>query len=129
MRWSRLVVALLLALACGGSGAENAAVPPITAQQLALLIAQGSPPVVLDVRSREEYAKGHIPGALNIPHDELAGRLSEIPGDPSEEIVVHCQGGGRAGMAEEVLREHGYTDVRDLVGHWQGWQEANLPRE
>lgn len=128
MNRMRGVVALGLVLACGGSGAETPAAT-ITAQQLALRIARGSPPVVLDVRTREEYAQGHIPGALNIPHDELAGRLSEIPGDPSEEIVVHCQSGRRAGMAEQVLREHGYTDVRDLVGHWQGWQAANLPRE
>lgn len=124
-----LLAAVLLLFACNGPGGEGAAVAPIAADQLAERIAAGSPPVVLDVRSREEFARGHIPGAVNIPHDELAGRLAEIPGDPSQEIVVHCQSGRRAGMAENVLREHGYTNVRDLTGQWQGWQAAGLPRE
>jgi len=124
-----LFAAVLLLFACNGSGAESTAVAPIAADQLAERIAAGASPVVLDVRSREEYARGHIPGAVNIPHDELAGRLAEIPGSPSQEIVVHCQSGRRAGMAENVLREHGYSNVRDLTGHWQGWQAAGLPSE
>jgi len=124
-----LLAAVLLLFACNGSGAGDAAAAPIAADQLAERIAAGSPPVVLDVRSQEEFARGHIPGAINIPHAELAGRLTEIPGDSSREIVVHCQSGRRAGMAEDVLREHGYTNVRDLTGHWQGWQAAGLPSE
>jgi rhodanese-related sulfurtransferase len=129
---ARLLAAIgsaLLLLACNGPGSEGPAATPIAADRLAERILAGSPPLVLDVRTREEYARGHIPGAINIPHDELAGRLSELPGDPSQEIVVHCQSGRRAGMAEGVLREHGYTRLRDLTGHWQGWQAADLPSE
>jgi rhodanese-related sulfurtransferase len=126
-RRSAIAIALLT-LGCSGAGGQGAAAP-IEAQELAGRIAAGSPPVVLDVRTREEYARGHVPGAINIPHDELAGRLAELPGDRSEEIVVHCQSGRRAGMAEAVLGEHGYTQLRDLTGHWQGWQAAGLPSE
>jgi rhodanese-related sulfurtransferase len=125
----RAIAAAVLLFACNGSGAEAPAAVPIAAERLAERIAQGSSPIVLDVRTREEYARGHVPGAINVPHDELAGRLAEIPGDTSQEIVVHCQSGRRAGMAEDVLREHGYTHLRDLTGHWQGWQAANLPSE
>jgi len=102
---------------------------PIAAQDLAKRIGSGSAPVVLDVRSPEEYAAGHIPGAINIPHSELATRLAEIPGAKSTEIVVHCQAGGRAATAEKILVQEGYTDVRDLQGHFGGWSQQGLPVE
>ena len=120
--------ASLLLGACGPSGEESSGTP-ISAAQLADRIRAGSPPLVLDVRPREEYARGHVPGALNIPHDELAARLAELPGAESDEIVVHCQSGRRAGLAEATLRGSGYSNVRDLDGHWKGWQAEGLPTE
>lgn len=102
---------------------------PISAAQLADRIEAGSPPLVLDVRTREEFAQGHIPGAVNIPHDELATRLAELPIATSEEVVVHCQSGRRARAAEATLRASGQANVRNLTGHWQGWQAAGLPSE
>lgn len=104
-------------------------VGPIAADDLAQRIGKGTAPVVLDVRSPGEYAAGHIPGAINIPHDQLATRLSEIPAEKSAEIVVHCQAGGRAAKAESILVESGYTDVRDLQGHMSGWVQHGLPVE
>ncbi len=101
----------------------------ITHTELAERIQSDTAPFILDVRTPGEYAAGHIPGAVNVPHDELATRLGELPSDHSEEIVVHCQSGRRAQQAEAVLREHGYTHVRDLVGHWQAWSTAGLPVE
>lgn len=101
----------------------------IAAEDLAKRINSGTAPVVLDVRSPAEYASGHIPGAINIPHTELAARLSEIPTAKSGEIVVHCQGGGRAATAESILVSAGYTGVRDLQGHMSGWVQRGLPVE
>ncbi len=86
-------------------------------------------PLILDVRSEKEYAEGHIPGALNIPHDELLDRLSEIDVAKTEEIVVHCRSGYRAGIAEKVLIEADYSNVRDLEGHMNAWQSAGYPIE
>jgi rhodanese-related sulfurtransferase len=86
-------------------------------------------PLILDVRSEKEYAEGHIPGALNIPHDELLDRLSEIDVAKTEEIVVHCRSGYRAGIAEKVLIEADYSNVRDLDGHMNAWQSAGYPIE
>ena len=123
------VTAASLLLGACGSNVEESAGTLITADQLAHRIQAGSPPLVLDVRTREEYAQGHIPGAINIPHDELPTRLAELPIAKSEEVVVHCQSGGRARLAEEALRGSGYSNVLDLEGHWRGWQGAGLPTE
>ena len=116
-------------LAACGSGVAESAGTPISAAQLAHRIEEGSRPLVLDVRTREEFARGHIPGAINIPHDELPTRLTELPIAKSEEVVVHCQSGRRAQLAAVALRESGYSNVRDLGGHWAGWQAAGLPTD
>ncbi len=118
---------LLFVLSAACAGAEPSAT--IEPAELISRIAEGKAPFVLDVRSEKEFAAGHIPGAINIPHDALADRLSELPDDKASEIVVHCQSGRRAGMAEEVLKKNGYTGARDLVGHWKAWSKAGHPTE
>ncbi|HTT52230.1 MAG TPA: FAD-dependent oxidoreductase [Streptosporangiaceae bacterium] len=70
--------------------------------------------VLVDVRSAAEFRDGHLPGARNIPHTELRGRLSEIPaGAP---VLVYCASGYRSYLALRVLRQHGWPDVRSLSG-------------
>ncbi|MDO8438052.1 MAG: rhodanese-like domain-containing protein [Nitrosomonadaceae bacterium] len=115
-----LLLALLLffGITCH---AEKPSVGTITAAELSQRLQEPRAPVVLDVRTPGEYLSGHINGALNVPHDELERRLGEIPGDISSEIVVYCQSGRRAGVAEKILVEKGYTNIRDLAGHWQNW--------
>jgi NADPH-dependent 2,4-dienoyl-CoA reductase/sulfur reductase-like enzyme/rhodanese-related sulfurtransferase len=71
-------------------------------------------PVLLDVRSAEEFATGHLPGALNIPHTQLRERLAEIPsGRP---VLAYCASGFRSYLALRVLLQHGFDDVRSLSG-------------
>jgi len=101
--------------------------PSISPAELADRIAAESAPIVLDVRTPQEFAAGHIPGAVNIPHTELASRLSTLDFDPDQEIVVHCEQGGRASIAESILREGGYTRVRDLTGHMKAWRAGGYP--
>jgi len=127
-RWGRAIVLVLAAgfAACGGSSESDSS---ISAAALAQRIEAGTAPLILDVRSPEEYSAGHIPGSVNVPHDQLAERLAELDVSPSEEIVVHCQSGRRAGIAEGVLSDAGYTRVRDLDGHMSGWRQAGLPTE
>ena len=131
MRTPPILVAIVASFLLGacGSNVEELAGTPISADELADRIQAGSPPLVLDVRTREEYARGHIPRAINIPHDELATRIAELAITKSEEIVLHCQSGRRAQLAEATLRGNGYSNVRDLTGHWQGWQASGLPTE
>jgi len=104
-------------------------VKPIAPQELAERIQKGTAPIILDVRSREEYAGAHIPGAINIPHDQLADQLNRFPAAKSDEIVVHCERGSRAAAAEETLSAAGYKNLRDLTGHMQAWQDSGLPVE
>lgn len=123
-----MLAALAVALV-GGCGAEAPTAAAIAPEELSARLGSDGAPVILDVRTEEEFASGHIPGAVNIPHDELALRLSELVAAPDAEIVVHCERGGRAAAAEEVLRESGYSNVRDLSGHMQAWRADGLPVE
>jgi len=108
-------------------GADPAPETSVEPAELAARIADESAPIVLDVRTPEEFATGHIPGAINIPHTELADRLSGLEFDQGAEIIVHCEGGGRAKTAEAILREGGYTNVRDLRGHMRAWRSEGYP--
>ncbi len=68
---------------------------------------------VVDVRTPEEFASGHVPGAVNVPYDEIAGRLSEV-GPKDAPVIVYCRSGRRSGIAAEELKKAGYTKVFDL---------------
>jgi NADPH-dependent 2,4-dienoyl-CoA reductase/sulfur reductase-like enzyme/rhodanese-related sulfurtransferase len=70
--------------------------------------------VLLDVRSVREYDSGHLPGALNIPHTKLRGRLDEVPRDVP--VRVYCASGFRSYLALRVLRQRGWDDVASLSG-------------
>jgi len=95
----------------------------------ARLDAEDDVPRILDVRTPDEYAEGHIPGALNIPHDELAERLDELGAAKTDEIVVHCESGRRARTARRTLHDAGYRRVVLLRGHMQRWRHEELPLE
>ncbi len=85
--------------------------------------------VLLDVRSPEEFAGGHIPGARNIPHDQVAARIVELGPLRANEVVVYCRSGRRAALAIEILRAQGFGAVRHLDGDMVGWSEAGRPIE
>ncbi|HAJ37116.1 MAG TPA: hypothetical protein DCL15_15660, partial [Chloroflexi bacterium] len=78
---------------------------------------------VIDVREANEYAEGHIPGAVNIPIRTLAQNLDKVPAD--QPVLVYCASGHRAGMATAALRELGYDNVRAFSGGWKAWSGAN----
>ena len=124
----KLGVALMLAaaIACGPAASGR---PTISNTELAAKIKDGHAPLVLDVRTPEEFKSGHIPGAVNIPVDELGSRLGELKVAKGEEVVVHCERGPRAAKAEALLQQSGYTDVVDLSGHMKAWRESGLPME
>jgi rhodanese-related sulfurtransferase len=128
-----LVAALLGAVLLGSVDCRNAAEPgypaQITAVELAERVRTRAAPLILDVRSPREYSAGHVPGAINIPHTELAGRLGELGIDKPDEVVVYCLSGKRAAMAEQVLAQAGYTSVRDLEGQLRAWQGGGYPVE
>ena len=115
---------LLIALAAPAVATELRA--PIAPADAAAAIASDTPPQVLDVRTAEEFAQGHLPSATLIPHDELAARLAEL--DRDRPVLVYCRSGRRATDAEKVLAANGF-DVRQIEGSWLRWQEESLPVE
>lgn len=118
---SRVLLTALLLLSGMACHAETSAVGTITPAELSQRLKEPNPPIILDVRTRDEYSSGHIDTALNLPHDELERRLGEIPGNKVSEIVVYCRSGKRAKVAEDILVNKGYKNIKDLAGHWQGW--------
>jgi len=105
------------------AGSET--VSPADLEQM--LLRGGEPVRVLDVRSPAEFAEGHIPGAVNIPHTEVRSRGLAAIGGGEGRIVVACAHGGRARMAAAVLRELGCRDVVLLEGHMCRWIEEGRP--
>jgi rhodanese-related sulfurtransferase len=83
--------------------------------------------VVLDVRTPEEFAAGHVPGAINIPHTELAARVAELDPARDSDIVVYCRTGKRAGEALGVLEKSGFKRLLHLQGDYTRWSEEKRP--
>ena len=73
-----------------------------------------TPPVIIDVRTAREYRDGHLETAINIPLDEIRERLDEVP--QNQPVVVHCQAGYRSYVAQQILQNHGWMNVRNLYG-------------
>jgi rhodanese-related sulfurtransferase len=80
---------------------------------------------VLDVRSPEEFREGHVPGAVNVPYDQIAARIAEVPKD--KDVVLYCRSGRRAGIAADVLAANGYTRLSHLEGDMQAWIAQGRP--
>ncbi|HXT35450.1 MAG TPA: MBL fold metallo-hydrolase [Chloroflexota bacterium] len=89
------------------------------------LDSRASGALILDVREPEEYAHGHVPGAVNLPQADLATRLQEIPTD--RPVLVICQGGYRSLRAARFLRQAGYTTSESIKGGTTAWEALGKP--
>jgi rhodanese-related sulfurtransferase len=85
--------------------------------------------IILDVRSPEEFAAGHVPGAINIPYTHLPARISAIPSPTDKDVVVYCEIGVRAEKAVASLRDNGFTRLMYLDGDMKQWRESKRPTE
>jgi adenylyltransferase/sulfurtransferase len=105
----------------------TAAAPPaatagdMTVEELQRLIESGKAPLILDVRNPEEYQICRIPGTKLLPLPELSQRLGEL--DKGREMVVHCKSGMRSAKAIALLKQHGFTKLRNLKGGILAWAE------
>lgn len=114
---TRIILVLFASLAwCTACSSSEPTPPASRAKQPDVarqLIASGA--VVIDVRSAEEYAEGHLPNAVNIPVHDLKARLDEVAKlvgeDKARSIVVYCAAGGRAAKAKVQLDAAGYEHV------------------
>ncbi len=129
--WLLCGLAILLAGVVASCSRTEPAAPTssIAPADLYQRLQAGKAPVILDVRSPQEFAAGHIVGAINIPDTEVQQHLPELNKYRDQEIVVHCAGGKRAARAEKVLVGAGFSHVLDLQGHMNGWKAKGLPTE
>jgi rhodanese-related sulfurtransferase len=128
MRFAIRSLLVAMALATVLARADEPAQPTPIIKQEALLqrIEQKDTSlIILDVRSPEEFAAGHVPGAINIPYTHLPARVSQLPDAGDKDIVLYCATGVRAERAAERMREHGYTRLLHLEGDMKAWDEKN----
>lgn len=100
---------------------------PISQSELRALLESGSAPLLLDVRTAAEYERSHVPGAIHIPHDQIASRIGEIEAQRESDVVVYCESGVRAAAAEAVLQSAGFSKLHHLEGDMSAWRGARLP--
>lgn len=128
--WLLLTVVMMLpmgAAACGFGeksveGYENTAVQHAY-QHWNQGASSAVPFVFIDVRTPEEYAEGHIEGAVLIPVQELAERINEVPKD--KQVYLYCRSGRRSADAAGMLAKAGYTNIENVLGGITTWKEAN----
>ncbi|HHV32290.1 MAG TPA: rhodanese-like domain-containing protein [Clostridiales bacterium] len=87
----------------------------ITHEEARQRLISGSP-LLLDVRTKEEYVAVHIPGSVLLPLNELESKISALAPEKGREIIVYCRSGARAAAACSHLTELGYTDVSTMGG-------------
>jgi len=85
--------------------------------------------VILDVRERDAFAGGHVPGAIHLPRGQLELRVNEILPDPSVEILTICELGKISTLAAATLRELGFQRATALDGGMSSWRENGMPIE
>lgn len=85
--------------------------------------------VILDVRTPEEFAAGHVPGAINIPYTYLPASISALGDASGKDIVLYCQTGVRAERAATRLKENGFSKLLHLEGDMKQWKEKEQPIE
>ena len=134
IRLKLLILAALLLAGCGprenatggalvGASREAPAFQNVSVRDLAGV--GEAKHLVLDVREPQEFAAGHVPGALLIPLGQLAARVGELPQDTP--LYVICRSGNRSVTASEILVAAGKRDVRNVEGGMIAWQRAGLP--
>ncbi|MBT3264809.1 MAG: rhodanese-like domain-containing protein [Acidiferrobacteraceae bacterium] len=123
-----IVISLLIGIDTmrrGGAGANQ-----VSAVQLPQLINQENA-VVVDVCQPEEFRKGHIPAAINIPVEQIKEQLGQLEKFRKKDrpIVLSCRSGQRASRAAAVLRKNEFERVYTLSGGLAAWEKENLPLE
>jgi rhodanese-related sulfurtransferase len=85
--------------------------------------------VFLDVRTEDEFKKGHIPGTKFLQRGWLELAVSRIIPDKEAHIVVYCASGFRSGLATYTLNQMGYKNAENMIGGWNDWLKAGYPVE
>lgn len=125
-----LALAFALLVAAPPALAREAAPPPRAQDRIAPGVVDGAQAhqlvadgvKVVDVRTPGEFAAGHVPGAVNVPHDQIAARAGEL-GSATTPLLLYCHSGRRSGIAVAALRAKGFTRLYDLQAY-EKWVAA-----
>ena len=117
-----LIIMLLISLslfgltACGGNQYKNPTYEQISAEQAKTIMDTETDYIIIDARTTEEFAEGHIENAILIPEYEIANRAEKELPDKDALILVYCRSGRRSKIASEELVKLGYTNVKEFGG-------------
>ncbi len=92
-------------------------------------LADGAAFTLVDVREADEWARGHLPGAVHLSRGVLERDAEATFPDPDTPIVLYCGGGYRSALAARSLGAMGYTAVASMDGGWRAWTDAGYPTE
>jgi phage shock protein E len=121
----RLMAVLVLVL---GLWAPLGASPTsVSAGELAARLQAGEKILVVDVRTAAEFAAGHVPGAVNLPHDGISGEEEVLRAWKGRPVLLYCRSGRRAGIAADVLEKKGFSRLEYLQGDMPGWEKDGYP--
>ena len=110
------VLSLMLLSSCGAPGSSSLGYRQISMDEAVKMLRDEKDYIILDVRRPDEYVEGHIPGAINVPNEEIGTvEISELP-DKSQLILVYCRSGRRSKEASEKLVKLGYTNIVEFGG-------------
>jgi len=107
MRW---VIAALVTLALGSAHASD------DSAEAAGVGHEGKRTLVVDVRTVEEFAEGHFPGAINIPHEDIVQGIRARNVDKDQTVLLYCRSGNRSGQAEIRLQSSGFAGAKNVGG-------------
>jgi len=115
-----MAAALLMFAGCAPRNAHP--YQQISMQEAADIMATEEEYIIIDVRTEEEFASGHIPGAICIPNETISEDAEKILTDKDTMLLVYCRSGNRSKQASEKLAMLGYTDIREFGGiiDWTG---------
>ncbi|HYB97625.1 MAG TPA: molybdopterin-synthase adenylyltransferase MoeB [Candidatus Limnocylindrales bacterium] len=102
-------------------------VPEVTADEVRKLSESSDPPILIDVREKEEFRDGHLAGAMSIPRGFLEMQVEGKVPDKAAPVIAYCQGGTRSLLAGRILKEMGYSDVRSMSGGFGAWKNGGFP--
>ena len=117
-KWILFLLAVMLMTGCGQNidNKQEAVYLNITAEEAKEIMDSEEGYVILDVRTQEEFDQGHIPGAIQISHEEIAEKAEEVLTDKNQLILVYCRSGRRSKITAEALVELGYTNIKEFGG-------------
>lgn len=140
LRSSHMALALLLVPALLPAAAadeearfalvESARIQLVSTDVVQRIVESGEGPVIIDSRGPAEYARGHVPGALNVPHKETWGRIEELRKfEEDRGIIYYCVKGGRAKISANGVLAEGFRKVGVMRGHFRAWESEGRPVE